>query len=132
MHLLERQASESVSGVMPLRAASLLLPSLGVIHRRLLARGHCFVSIQFIRGRHAGATIPPRPDGPISPLGLKPSFSALEMEKELKLPAERQKTLIKVLRRHRVLRVGPGNICQWNEVELREVQPMTVADDFVP
>jgi len=54
------------------------------------------------------------------------------MEKELKLPAERQKTLIKVLRRHRVLRVGPGNICQWNEVELREVQPMTVADDFVP
>ncbi len=69
----------------------------------------------------------------VKTFGLKPSFSGLEMKKELKLPAERQKALIEALQRHRVLlRTATNDVFQWNEVELREVQPITVTDDFLP
>jgi len=73
----------------------------------------------------------PEINGLVKTFGLKTSFRWADVERILQLNRARSKQLLHTLRQHNVLRVGKHNACAWNEVELDEVMPITIDDDFV-
>ena len=73
----------------------------------------------------------PELEGLVKKFGLKPSFTTADVQRDLKLGAGRWKALTETLLQHHVLRGGETGAYRWNEVELTEVTPVAVEDDFV-
>ena len=73
----------------------------------------------------------PEIHGLVKEFGLKASFSQAHLEQQLKLSHERGKAFIDTMLRHNVLRAAKGANYTWNEVEVNEVLPITIEDDFV-
>ena len=69
--------------------------------------------------------------GLVKNFGLKTTFTGAELRQELALSPERAKLFLDILVRHNVILAGSGDTYSWNEVEVRELLPVTITDDFV-
>lgn len=73
----------------------------------------------------------PEVEALVKKFGLKPGFTAAEAQKALRISPSRWNKLAETLAGHHVLRRDSRGVCRWNEVELTEVRPITIEDDFV-
>ena len=73
----------------------------------------------------------PELNGLVKNFGLKPGFTRAEMLKTLSLSPARATQILDLLTQHNVLEAGRDDSFLWNEVEVKEVRPITIADDFL-